>query len=84
LRFDHSSGASVRNADNAYPAVFGGKASLVKVYADSIGEFGSAPILKESGVVNQFSTLGWKFYGGYGLVADNYIARGEYSSSLQA
>lgn len=84
LRFDHASGAGVRNADNVYPAVFGGKASLVKVYAESIGEFGSAPILKESGVVNQFSTLGWKFYGGYGLVADNYIARGEYSSSLQA
>ena len=84
LRFDHSSGAAVRNADNAYPAVFGGRASLVKVYADSIGEFGSAPILKESGVVNQFSTLGWKFYGGYGLVADNYIARSEYASSLQA
>lgn len=84
LRFDHSSGAGVRNADHAYPAVWGGKASLVKVFADSIGEFGSAPILKESGVVNQFSTLGWKFYGGYGLVADNYIARGEYSSSLQA
>lgn len=84
LRFDHASGAAVRNADNAYPAVYGGKASLVKVYAESIGEFGSPPILKESGVVNQFSTLGYKFYGGYGLVADNYIARGEYSSSLQA
>jgi hypothetical protein len=84
LRFDHSSGAGVRNADNAYPAVFGGKASLVKVFANEIGEFGSAPILKESGVVNQFSTLGWKFYGGYGLIADNYIARSEYSSSLQA
>jgi hypothetical protein len=84
LRFDHSSGAAVRNADNAYPAVFGGKASLVKVYADSIGEFGSAPILKASGVVDQFSTLGWKFYGGYGLIADNYIARSEYASSLQA
>lgn len=84
LRFDHASGAAVRNADHAYPAVFGGKASLVKVYAEEIGEYGSTPILKESGVVNQFSTLGWKFYGNYGLVAENYIARGEYSSSLQA
>lgn len=84
LRFDHGSGTAVRNADNVYPAVFGGKASLVKVFASEIGEFGSAPILKESGIVNQFSTLGWKFYGNYGLVAENYIARGEYSSSLQA
>jgi hypothetical protein len=84
LRFDHSSGAAVRNADHVYPAVFGGKASLVHVYAQEIGEFGSAPILKESGVVNQFSTLGWKYYGNYGLVADNYIARSEHSSSLQA
>lgn len=84
LRFDHASGAAVRNADNAYPAVFGGQASLVHVYAEEIGQYGSTPILKESGVVNQFSTLGWKYYGNYGLVADNYIARGEYSSSLQA
>lgn len=84
LRYDHASGAAVRNADNVYPAVFGGQASLVKVYAEEIGEFGSAPILKESGVVNQFSTLGWKYYGNYGLVAENYILRGEYSSSLQA
>jgi hypothetical protein len=84
LRFDHAGGAAVRNADNVYPAVYGGKASLVKVYAESIGEFGSEPILKESGVVNQFSTLGGKFYGNYGLVADNYIARSEHSSSLQA
>lgn len=84
LRFDHSSGAAVRNADNVYPVVYGGRASLVHVYAQEIGEYGSAPILKESGVVNQFSTLGWKYYGNYGLVADNYIARSEHSTSLQA
>lgn len=84
LRFDHASGAAVRNADHAYPAAFGGRASLVKVYAEEIGEYGSEPILKQSGVVNQFSTLGYKFYGGYGRVAENYIARGEYSCSLQA
>lgn len=84
LRFDHASGVAVRNADNVYPAVFGTRGSLIKVYANEVGEFGQSVGPKADGIVDQFSTLGWKFYGGYGLVAENYIARGEYASSLQA
>jgi N4-gp56 family major capsid protein len=84
LRFDHASGISVRNADNAYPAVFGSRGSLIKVFANEVGEFGETVGPKDDGILNQFTSLGWKFYGGYGLVAENYIARGEYSSSLQA
>lgn len=84
LRFDHASGIAVRNADNVYPAVFGSRGSLIKVFANEVGEFGETVGPKDDGILNQFTSLGWKFYGGYGLVAENYIARGEYSSSLQA
>jgi hypothetical protein len=83
LRFDHSSGAGVRNADNAYPAVFGGR-SLIKAFAPETREFGLTVGPKVSGVLDQFKSLGWKWYGGYGLVAENYIARSEHASSLQA
>ncbi len=83
LRFGHSSGVAVRNADNVYPAVFGGR-SLIKAYAKEHGPFGESIGPLESGILKQFRSLGWLFYGGYGLVADNYILRGEYSSSLQA
>lgn len=84
LRFDHASASPVRNADNVYPVVYGSNNSLVKIYANQIGPFAQVIGPKETGVVNQFSTLGYKWYGGYGLIADNYIMRGEYASSVQA
>jgi N4-gp56 family major capsid protein len=84
LRFAHASGTGVRNADNVYPVVYGSNMSMVKIYARQIGPFAMLVGPKEDGIVNQFSTLGYKWYGGYGLIADNYIMRGEYSSSVQA
>lgn len=83
LRFDHASGAAVRNADNAYPAVFGGR-SLIKAFATETGAYGQTVGPLQSGILQQFKSLGWKFYGGVGLVAENYIARSEHSTSLQA
>lgn len=83
LRFDHASGAAVRNADNVYPAVFGGR-SLIKAFAKEHGPYGEPIGPLESGILRQFRSLGWIWFGGAGLVADNYILRGEYSSSLQA
>ena len=83
LRFDHSTGAGVRNADNAYPAVYGGR-SLIKAFANEHGEYGEVIGPKQSGILNQFRSLGWIWYGGVGLVAENYIFRSEHASSLQA
>jgi hypothetical protein len=84
LRFDHASGAAVRNADNVYPVAYGSNMSMVKMYANQIGPFAKIVGPKNDGVVDQFATLGYKWYGGYGLIAENYIMRGEYSSSVQA
>lgn len=84
LRFDHEVGAPVRNADSVYPVAFGGPASLAKLYATDVGEFGEVVGPKKSGIADQFATLAYKFYGGYGRWSESYIARGEYSSSLDA
>jgi len=84
LRFAHANGAAVRNADSVYTIAFGGPGSLVKVYAPGVGEFGEVVGPKESGLANQFTSIAWKFYGGYARLTDNMILRGEYSTSYEA
>jgi len=84
LRFDHASGVAVRNADSVYPVVFGGPSSLAKVYATEVGEFGQVVGPRREGMVDQWATLGWKFYGGYGRLAEGWLVRAEVSSSLDA
>ena len=82
LRFDHASGTAVRNADSVYTIVFGGPRSLAKVFQPSVGEFGMPVGPKVDGTLDQFVSLGWKFYGGYGVIAQNRLLRAEVSSSL--
>ena len=84
LRFTHASGSSFRSASNVYTIVMGGPRSLAKVYQPSVGPFGTVVGPKKDGIVDQFVTLGWKFYGQYGIIAQNRILRAEVSSSVQA
>ena len=84
LRFDHASGDTVNNSDNVYPVAFGSIGSLVKVFAQETGEYGELVGPKKDGLADQWTSLAYKWYGGYGRVAENYILRGEYASSLQA
>lgn len=84
LRYAHASGAAVRNADTAYTVVFGGPASLVKLYDPGTGEFGKVVGPKVDGLADQFASVAWKFYGGYGRITENRIVRGEYSASFDA
>jgi hypothetical protein len=82
LRFDHALTDTVMNDDSVYPVVYGGPGSLVKVYANEVGEFGQLVGPLEDGLAHQWQSLAWKFFGQYGRVAENYLLRGEYSSSL--
>ena len=84
LRFDHAAGVAVRNADSVYTVAFGGPASLAKLYATETGEFGSVVGPTKNGLLEQFVSLGWKWYGGYALMCENHLVRGEYSSSQDA
>lgn len=83
-RFDHASAVAFKNSDNAYPVVYGSPESMVKVFSRQIGPFAKIVGPKTDGILDQFRTLGYKWQGGYGLPSDNYILRGEYSSSVQA
>ena len=84
IRFDHAATDYVLNADSVYPVAFGAPNSLVKVFANEVGEFGEMVGPEYDGLAHQWQQMAWKFYGGYGRVAENYIMRGEYSSSLDA
>ncbi len=82
LRFDHATGVAVRNADNVYPVLFGSPSSLSKIYANEVGEFGEVSDIEMYGTMNQFRKIWWKYYGGYGILNQNWLVRGEYASSL--
>lgn len=84
LRFDHATGAGVSNANSVYPVAIGSPMSAAKVYATELGEFGEVVGPQQLGILKQFNTLGWRYLGNYGLWGDNYILRGEFSSSLEA
>jgi N4-gp56 family major capsid protein len=84
LRFDHASGVAVDNHDSVYPVAYGSPASLVKVFAQETGEFGEFVGPMKDGLAEQWTSIAYKWFGGYGRMAENSIIRGEYSSSLDA
>lgn len=84
VRFAHPVTDYVKNNDSVYPVAYGAPGSMVKVYATETGPFGEIVGPLEDGLAHQWQSLAWKFFGGYGLVGENYIARGEYASTLDA
>ncbi len=83
MRVAHANGVAFRNADSVYPVAYGGPNSLVKMFAPDIGEFGKM-VMNNQGILDQWESLGWLFFGQYGLIAENRIVRGEYSSAADA
>ena len=84
LKYAHANGVAVRNADSVYPVAVGSSLSMAKLYANETGPYGEVVGPKVQGLADQFQSLAWKFYGGYGRWRENCIVRGEYSSSLDA
>jgi N4-gp56 family major capsid protein len=82
IRFDHASGVAADNHDSVYPVAYGSPKSLVKVFAGEVGEYGELVGPTKEGTVEQWTKLAWKWFGGYARMAENYMIRGEYSSSL--
>jgi hypothetical protein len=84
LRFGHATTGTVSNADSAYTIVFGGPASLAKLYDPGTGPFGKTVGPNIRGTLEQWVDLAWKFYGGYGIIAENRLLRREVSVSFEA
>jgi hypothetical protein len=77
LRFDHATGVAVSNDDNVGTIVFGGPESLMKAYDPQVGEYGDVVGPKKEGLLNQFESLSWKWYGAYARPIENRIVRYE-------
>ena len=84
FRFDHTTADLLRNADSAYTICFGGPQSLAKAYAPEVGEFGQVVGPKRGGTLDQFESIGWKFYGGYGRLSESRVLRAEVSARAEA
>ena len=84
LRFDHAVGETFKDADSVAAVVFGGPKSLAKVYDVNTGEFGQVVGPKKQGLLDQFESLGWKFYGNYARIVESRLLRYECAISIDA
>lgn len=84
MRFDHATGAAVSNDDNVGTVVFGGPESLMKVYDPIVGEYGDTVGPKKEGMLDQFVSLAWKWYGAYARPIENRVVRYEVAFSRDA
>jgi len=83
LRFAHADHIEVNNSDSVYSILFAGPQSLVKVFATDVGEFGEVVGPKKSGLADQFTSLAWKWYGGYNRWGETRLYRYEVSTSYE-
>lgn len=83
-RFDHAIGEAVSNDDNVGTVVFGGPESLMKVYDPQVGEYGQVVGPKTEGLLDQFQSLAWKWYGAYARPIENRVIRYEVAFTRDA
>ena len=84
FKYAHANGSTVNVNDSVYPILFAGPNSVAKAYASDVGEYGAIVGPKEQGLANQWVSLAWKWYGGFARISENWLARAEVSSSLDA
>ena len=85
FRFAHAALSTATNADDVYPVIYGGPQSMAKVYASNIhGPNGWIGDPEESGLAKQWVSIAYKFYGNYGIIAQNRIMRREVSAKIDA
>ena len=83
LRYAHDILSGFNNNDSVYPIIFAGPESLVRVYATDVGQWGKTVGPKITGILDQFTSLGFKYWGGYGRIAENRLLRAEVSVSYE-
>jgi len=84
FRFDHTTADEARNADSVYTICFGGPESLAKAFDPNTGEFGQVVGPKRQGLVEQWESIGWKYYGNYARMSESRVLRAEVSARAEA
>jgi len=76
LKYAHPDLAAVQNAYNASAICLLGANSVKGVHGAESGRYGKAVIKENIDSLNRLLSLGWKWYGGVGIVP-KYVLRGE-------
>jgi hypothetical protein len=84
LKYPHAAGATVNNTQSVFTVAYGGPASIAKAFDPVTGEFGTLVGPKVTGLLDQFISISAKWYGGYGILNQAHMLRGEYASSLES
>lgn len=81
FKFAHDALAAVVDNDTVHAVCFYGKNSIGKVYSPDTGAMGKVLPPKTTGLLDQFLSLPWKWFGGYARVAENRMLRVECATS---
>lgn len=83
LIFDHSSDTPVGGYNQVHGVVIFGAESIMKVHAADIGMNPQLLPPDNDGMLNQWDSLSWRWYGGFGRRAENGLYRLEVGSNRQ-
>ncbi len=83
LIFDHSSDTPVGGYNQVHAVVIFGAKALMKVYAADIGVNPQMLPPKTDGLLDQWDSIQWRWYGGFGRWAENRLYRLEVGSNRQ-
>jgi len=81
--YDHSSDASVAVAKQVHGVVVFGAKALMKVHDSAIGANPQLLPPKVDGLLDQWDSAQWRWYGGFGRWAENRLYRLEVGSNRQ-
>jgi len=83
LVFDHSSDTPVGGYNQVHGVIVFGANALMKVFAGDIGMNPQMLPPDNDGLLNQWDSLSWRWYGGFGRKAENRLYRLEVGSNRQ-
>ena len=81
LLYDHSSAAPVTHARQVHGVVFLCADAILKTYHTEVGQDGRLVPPERTGLLKQFNSMGWFWFGGFARVAENRLYRVECAAS---
>lgn len=75
LVYSYSSGTALDSFTQVHAVVVCGADAIMKVYASDIGPDGEVLPWDNDGLLGQFDSLSWRWFGGFGIKAQNRVYR---------
>jgi N4-gp56 family major capsid protein len=81
LLYDHSSGEAVTDDRQVFTATFLSADAILKAYHTDVGLDGRLIPSERTGLLKQFQSYGWFWFGGFAVKAQNRIYRVEHAAT---